>query len=155
MSDIYCSIGKIPTGKKLGSMKECADLGQIRYYGLKKVDPKLLENIRLSKTKKESKKNLRLKLIGLRGRVKKIKSQIEFEKDKNKKAELNELLKKTNKELTDISTRLKSAARLPSLGRNRKNLSRTGSRNSRTGSRKSKNGLRKSRSRKIRSRNKN
>jgi hypothetical protein len=36
MSDIYCSIGKVPSGKRLGSMKECAELGQIRYYGIKK-----------------------------------------------------------------------------------------------------------------------
>jgi hypothetical protein len=54
----------------------------------------------------------------LRGRVRKIKSQIEFEKDKNKKAELQEVLKKTMKELTEISAKIKSTERLRSLNRN-------------------------------------
>ena len=41
MSKIYCGIGKVPKGSKRGSMKECVESGQIRYYGIKKIDPKL------------------------------------------------------------------------------------------------------------------
>ena len=43
MSEIFCGIGKVPAKSRLGSMKECAEKKQIRYYGVKKVDPKILE----------------------------------------------------------------------------------------------------------------
>ena len=43
MPDVFCGIGKVPPKAKLGSMKECAEKKQIRYYGVKKVDPKILE----------------------------------------------------------------------------------------------------------------
>ena len=43
MSDIYCGVSKIPKGQKRGSMKECAEKGQIRYYGIKKIDKKTME----------------------------------------------------------------------------------------------------------------
>lgn len=39
----YCSIGEVPKGQKRGSMKECADMKQIRYYGVKKIDSRTLE----------------------------------------------------------------------------------------------------------------
>lgn len=41
MSKAYCGIGNVPKNKKRGSMKECAEAGQIRYYGLKLIDEKL------------------------------------------------------------------------------------------------------------------
>ena len=32
MSDIYCGINKTPKGQRLGTMKECAEKGQIRRF---------------------------------------------------------------------------------------------------------------------------
>jgi len=49
MSKPYCGVGKVPKGQKRGSMKECAMSGQIRYYGLKKVDPKIVEYAKKAK----------------------------------------------------------------------------------------------------------
>ena len=43
MSKAFCGIGNIPKGQKKGSMKECVEKGQVRLYGLFKIDPKLLE----------------------------------------------------------------------------------------------------------------
>ena len=50
---IFCGITQpIPKGYKLGSMKECLENKQVRYYGLKKIDNKLAESINDKKTYK-------------------------------------------------------------------------------------------------------
>ena len=38
MTEPYCGVGKMPKGYRRGTMRECVDMKQIRYYGLKKVD---------------------------------------------------------------------------------------------------------------------
>ena len=38
--NIYCGIGKVPKNMRLGSKKESMEMGQVRYYGLRKIDPK-------------------------------------------------------------------------------------------------------------------
>lgn len=43
MTEPYCGIGDPKKGQKRGSMRECAEKGQIRYYGIHKIDPKTLE----------------------------------------------------------------------------------------------------------------
>ena len=43
MTKPYCGVGKLPKGYHRGNMKECAELGQIRYWGLKKADSKIIE----------------------------------------------------------------------------------------------------------------
>ena len=50
MADIFCGIGNVPKNKKRGTMRECAEKGQIRYYGIKKIDSKTLS---MSKDKKK------------------------------------------------------------------------------------------------------
>jgi len=42
---VYCGPGKIPKGKKLGTAKQCIQNKQLRYWGVKKVDPTLLQGI--------------------------------------------------------------------------------------------------------------
>lgn len=75
MSNIYCGIDKIPKGKKIGSMKQCAEKNQIRYWGLNKVDKTLAEAVRKRKgttgdMKVEKKIHmLRVKNAGLKGRI--------------------------------------------------------------------------------------
>jgi len=49
MSDIYCGSRDVPKHKKRGSMKECAEKGQISYYGIKKIDPRLFTKVLESK----------------------------------------------------------------------------------------------------------
>lgn len=100
MSDPYCGIKKIPTGKKRGSMKECAEKGKISYYGIKKVDSKIVElaNAPASAKKTESQK-LRIKVVGIRGKIKNLSGQIKVVKDKTKKVELEKELKDNEKQL--------------------------------------------------------
>jgi len=89
----YCGVGPVPKGKSRGSMKECVELGQVRYFGVKKVDPKLLETLE-NKGNKTSRGILFSKITKIKGQIKKLKSKIETTKDKNEKAELESKLKK-------------------------------------------------------------
>lgn len=99
---IYCSIGPVPKGSKLGTMKECAEMNQIRLYGLKKADPKLIESIRKSSKRGETRDKLGIKMIGLRAKVKRLNKEISAEKDKKKKDKLMSDLAKAKKELTEV-----------------------------------------------------
>lgn len=42
-SDVYCGIGIIPKGKRLGTIDECFKKKQIKYYGQIAVDPEILK----------------------------------------------------------------------------------------------------------------
>ena len=54
-------------------MKKCVDLNQVRYYGVKKVDPKLLET--LDKTIKLSRGLLFSKIMKIKGQIKNLKNK--------------------------------------------------------------------------------
>ena len=90
MSNAFCGIGQIPKGKKRGSMKDCAELGQIRYYGLKKIDQRLVDNALGNKKIKGTASDklgaklqeLMLELVTVGGRIKKLSGQIQAEKNK-------------------------------------------------------------------------
>ena len=97
---IYCGIGQIPKGARLGSMKECADRNQIRYYGIKKIDPKLVEAIQ--KSKEPSDRDQIFKdITKYKGKIKRIKDKIAGTKDKTVKnklqKELEKIVEDTNK----------------------------------------------------------
>lgn len=68
----YCGIGDVPTNYKIGSMKECADKGQVRRYGMYKLDPKILLGalgIKNQKDLEKEKNKLEASLAGARGKV--------------------------------------------------------------------------------------
>lgn len=98
--NIYCGIGKVPTDKIRGTAKECIVTNQVRYYGIKKIDIKLIENKDLMNPDKELKKLRKMEVI-LRGMANKLK------KDKNNKnvdqAKLDKLKKKIKKTLAEYN----------------------------------------------------
>ena len=71
---VYCGIGKVPKTHRVGNMKECAELKQIRRYGAHKIDSKLLNAINNPKNRnsKNDRKAVITKMMLLRGRVNKI-----------------------------------------------------------------------------------
>lgn len=117
MSDIFCGVGNVPKKKKRGSMKQCAEAGQVRYYGIKKVDQKLIDEV--AKNKKRSKKienfseidTLKIKIAQTSGKIKKLEHMIKgAKKDESKK-------KKLEKELDDIKDEYaKYKAKIKKLG---------------------------------------
>lgn len=62
MSEYYCGIGKIPKNKVRGCESICAKQKQIRYYGIKAINPKILLE---SKTQKQDiqKESFKLKKL--------------------------------------------------------------------------------------------
>ena len=87
MSKIFCDVGEVPKGKKRGSMKECAELGKIKYWGEKKVDKKIIESV-VDKKKKGSKNMekeldaMKIKFASMKGKIKRLTREIEAEQDK-------------------------------------------------------------------------
>ena len=94
MSDeIYCGIGKVPKGKRLGTMKECVEANQVRLYGIYKVDKKLLEHWESEKKRKTTTSGkLESKRETVAEQIMKLKVHI-----KKKMTELNDLTPKERK----------------------------------------------------------
>jgi hypothetical protein len=114
MSNIYCgSKDEIPKGKKRGSMKQCAELGEIRYFGVKKIDQVLLKSMdNLKKKKTPSKTNLATKkaieesYVIIIGKIQKQKRKITDEQDKKKKLLLTKELEVLEEKKMTIKNKL-------------------------------------------------
>lgn len=136
---IYCGAGKVPKGQSRGSMKQCIDKNQIRYWGVKKVDSRLLETRGKKKGSKVTRDKLAVKMIGLRGKVSKLSKMVAEEKDKKKKTRLSRDLQKAKTEFKEVAAMFNKLDKKRSQSRTRKG-SRT---RSRKGSRRSKSKRRK------------
>lgn len=98
---IYCGSGPLPKGHRYGSMQECLDKGQVKLWGLKKVDPRIMEVSKLNKKNKKIVKldDLRIVQVSLRGKIKR--------KTNDHKSEKNEKVKNTlMKEIEELKVKL-------------------------------------------------
>lgn len=89
----YCGIAaEIPKTHRMGTMKECLELGQVRQYGLKKIDTRLAESV----NKKYSINELMTKLTVLKVKIMKAKQNVKnIQKEDEKKkimTEINEMI---------------------------------------------------------------
>lgn len=107
-TEIVCSVKDITKkNQRRGSMMECAEKKQIKYYGIKKVDKVIIDMLN---EKKGSKKTYTLeeavgKANGLKTRAKRILKDIETakrKKDDKKLETLQKELEKTKKEYTKL-----------------------------------------------------
>lgn len=103
----YAGAGPVPKGKQRASMKEAAEMGQIRYYGIKKIDSKTIENAK-KQSKPDTRKKLLLKLVTLRATISRNKGRYEGAKEDDKKKEYLKLWKDAEKEIKKVSDKLKS-----------------------------------------------
>jgi len=97
MSKPYCGTGDPPKGYRRGTVEECRDMKQIRYYGIKKINPKLLE-----KKNTVSRSQLMNKHTKLKVKVNKMIEDIKKETDQKKKDKMKVNAKKAYKELVEI-----------------------------------------------------
>jgi len=75
---VYCgSAEKPPKGKKLGTLKECTDSGQIRRWGAKKAKKEKVEKYKKERAPKVNVEKLAIELMTLRGRRNRLKKDIE------------------------------------------------------------------------------
>ena len=101
---VFCGISQpIPKTHRLGSMKECLDLKQVRYYGLKKIDSKLADSINI---KKETKNELMIKMAGLRGKLTKLKRDNDNSKNFDEKTKIIAEYEKIRKEILSLNEKI-------------------------------------------------
>ena len=73
----YCGItSPLPKSKRLGSMEECLNLNKVNYYGIKKIDSRLLNAKQKEQDQKTTLKNLNMELMGILGKENKYKKDL-------------------------------------------------------------------------------
>lgn len=99
----YGPLNNVPRGYRRATASEAIDNGQLRYWGLKKVDPKLVERKREIALKKKqavlSREQQVIQGAILRGRLSRVNRELAFEKDPKKIEELKKLKAETEKQL--------------------------------------------------------
>ena len=106
-SKIFCGItDPIPKGYRLGSMVECLEKNQVRYYGLKKIDSKVL-GLASKKKDTETESQLQIKAAGLKGKLTKIKRDLDNSTNLNDKKKLVEEYESTRTQLLLIGEKIK------------------------------------------------
>lgn len=107
---LYCGIAEpIPKGFRLGSMQECFDAGKVMYYGVKKVDNKILNSKKMKDKALMDINTLSLKVSGLMGSLNKIKKQYQRSDNPEEKIKLKTEYDNLAKEITIITELIKKS----------------------------------------------
>lgn len=103
----YCGVDdKLPYGySHFGSMKECAEKGQIKRFGRFKADPKIIEN--MLKPKENTRLTVMNQIVAIRGALLKLKRDLPYEKNKTVKTKLEADIKKLNIKLIELNNKFK------------------------------------------------
>ena len=114
---IYCGVDELKSNQRLGSAKECAELKQIRYYGLKKINKNVIDEFKGISVVSAQKEQKLYKMFGkTKAQIQLLKNEInDYKKEHNyktlykkeiknlegklkkKKEELNKIIEKLNK----------------------------------------------------------
>jgi len=121
-SNIYCGSKNVPKNKKLGSMIECAEKGQVSYWGVRKIDPRVLENVKVDR--KITLDKARSNKIGLTARLNRLNNAMESTKDADKKKALKKDIEKTKKELDAATKVYQEAFKLSEEKKQKKNTTK-------------------------------
>lgn len=106
MDKIYCGIGDVPKGKRKGTMKECALAGQVRLFGISKIDKRTLQSAQGERKQTQSQLALMKIYAGSNGKIRKIQSNLPYEKDEKKKASMMKDIDKIKKVRDDAVAKL-------------------------------------------------
>lgn len=101
---IYCKIDEPPKGYIRGSMNECYDAKQVMYYGVKKIDSRILK----SHENKINDQNLPIKKAGLLGQLNKLEKEFAKAKTKEEKIIIKEKHNTIKNELKIILEKIKT-----------------------------------------------
>ena len=116
--EVYCGIDSLKKNQKRGTAKECAELKQVRYYGLKKVTKDVAEEYKGIPVESKLREKRLAKMIGsLRGKIDRIKEEIkdykeedDYKKNKTYQKAVKELekeLKESKEKLVKVGQKLK------------------------------------------------
>lgn len=102
---IFCGITQpIPKNHRIGSMKECLENKQVRYYGLKKIDSKIVDFYNRGT---ESLSDMRVRMAGLRGKLLKIKKTYEASKNLEEQKKLMDEFEIVKREIVSLDRNIK------------------------------------------------
>lgn len=112
--ELYYGVGTPPKGKRRANVKEALEANQIRYYGLKKVDKRIVTKAQKKDQDKQTIRDLQNKKIRLFARIKNMIKLIKAEKDIKKKDKMKDevrALAKEHDEYVNNINRLKKGDR--------------------------------------------
>lgn len=100
MSDkeLYYGPGDVPKNKRRANIKEALEANQIRYYGVKKVDERIIKKAQQKDQDKQTIRDLQNKKIRLMAKIKRMIKEIKAEKDIKKKNEMKDEVRALAKE---------------------------------------------------------
>jgi len=114
MQRVICASGKLRKNEVRGSMKECAERGKVMYWGLNKVDPKILEFAKNEKKNRMTIQKARLKMIALKANIGAIERKIDDIKHRSKEkrketdvSEIEQLQKQLSEKIKDYNESVK------------------------------------------------
>jgi hypothetical protein len=103
---IYCGIeNPIPANSRMGTMQECFNAGKVNYYGIKKIDSKVLNSTK--KVDTMDSKSLMIKYAGLVGKYRKIEKEIKTTTNADEKNKLMKEYEAIGKDINLIQEQLK------------------------------------------------
>lgn len=101
MSDTpYCGAMKTPKGRTEGTMKECVQAHQVRKYGLKKVDIRIIKK---TGAKGPTRAKVLSRRTALRAQVKRLKDDLPYAKTDEKEKEMKKSIAEKKKELKELN----------------------------------------------------
>jgi len=98
----YCGAKDVPKGRRRGNMKECSETGRVSYYGVKKIDARMLAVAKARKKRRPNKTALMKTVVTLRAQINKMRKEYDRDdfktedKKRDMKERINELITKYN-----------------------------------------------------------
>jgi len=97
---VYCGVDELKSNQRLGTPRECAESKQVRYYGLKKIDKKYIDEFKGIAVESEKRMSKMIRMItSIRAEIMSLKDDInEFKEDPDyKKFYVNDVKKMEKK----------------------------------------------------------
>jgi len=101
---IYYKLPPVPKGYRQATMQEAVQAKKVNYWGISKVDNKLLEG-----KEKVDKGALMVKIAGLRGKLNRLKREIDASKTNDEKTKLMSEFEPAKQELLKLNEKLQKA----------------------------------------------
>jgi len=103
----YCGVNDPPKKHRRGTVQECLEKGQIRYYGIQKVSKEDVTKTAEKKADPVTRTKLLLLLSKQKGLISRNKGRYEGAKDKDKKVEYYKIWQEAEAARVKISAKLK------------------------------------------------
>jgi len=144
MGDFYCGVKKVPKNRRRGTMKECVEVGKVSYWGLNKIDSKIIGLLDNETKKKNSIAKLMPKITGIRGELKKLKLMLENKKTSDKeKTKIKKRIEVLNEEKKKYINQYKAIEKNKKGGSSKRSTKKTKKHSTKRRSKKTKGGSKK------------